>query len=374
MNEIPYPRRMTRTISVGPVKIGSAHPIAVQTMTNTPTQNLNATLAQIQKLAQAGAEIVRVAVPDQASANALPKLAASSPVPLIADIHFDYRLALKAIAAGVAGLRLNPGNLRQPKHVAAVAQAAKARGIPIRVGVNSGSLPADLLKKHGGPTALALVEAALRQSALLEKNQFSEIKISLKATDIATTVAAYRQLAKKVDYPFHLGITEAGTAFTGTVKSAIGLGILLAEGIGDTIRVSLAADPVAEVRAGWEILRSLGLRQRGAEVIACPTCARAAFDVAAVAEKIEKRLLTRPDPLRVAVMGCIVNGPGEATLSDLGLVGTSKGVLLYVAGRKIKRGALSEMVDELLKLAKPVSVASQRRENSLTRFKDRVRI
>jgi len=352
MNEIPYPRRLTRTVSVGPVKIGSGLPIAVQSMTNTPTQSVKATLAQIQKLVKAGCEIVRVAVPDQAAAEALPQLVSGSPVPLIADIHFDYRLALKAVAAGVAGLRLNPGNLRQAKHVTLVAQAARAKGIPIRVGVNAGSLPPDLLKKHGGPTPPALVEAALRQVSLLEKNGFTDLKISLKAADVATTVAAYRLLARRVDYPFHLGITEAGTAFTGTVKSAVGLGILLAEGIGDTIRVSLAADPVEELRVGWEILKSLGLRRRGVEVIACPTCARAAFDVAATAEKIEKKLLNRDTPLRIAVMGCIVNGPGEATLSGLGLVGTPKGVLLYVGGRKIKRGPLSEMLDELLKLAK----------------------
>jgi (E)-4-hydroxy-3-methylbut-2-enyl-diphosphate synthase len=352
MNKIPQPRRTTRTVSVGPVPIGSGYPIAVQSMTNTPTRDVKATLAQIQKLARAGCEIVRVAVPDQAAAEALPQLVAGSPAPLIADIHFDYRLALKAAAAGVAGLRLNPGNLRQEKHVAQVAEAAKARAIPIRVGVNAGSVPADLLKKHGGPKAQALVDAALRHVRLLEKHDFFEIKISLKAADVATTVAAYRLLAEKVDYPFHLGITEAGTAFTGTVKSAVGLGILLAEGIGDTLRVSLAADPVEEVRVAWEILRSLGLRRRGAEVIACPTCARAAFDVAATAEKIERKLLYRDQPLRIAVMGCIVNGPGEATLSDLGLVGTAKGVLLYVAGRKIKRGPLSEMLDELLNLAK----------------------
>jgi (E)-4-hydroxy-3-methylbut-2-enyl-diphosphate synthase len=339
-------------VVLGGVPIGSGHPLAVQSMTNTATRNLKATLAQIQKLVKAGCELVRVAVPDAAAAAALPRLVKGSPVPLIADIHFDYRLALKAVAAGVAGLRLNPGNLRQAKHVTLVAEAAKDQGLPIRVGVNAGSLPPDLLKKHGGPVPLALVEAALRHVRLLEKNEFFEIKISLKAADVATTVAAYRLLAKKVDYPFHLGITEAGTAFTGTVKSAVGLGILLAEGIGDTIRVSLAADPVEEVRVGWEILKSLGLRRRGSEVIACPTCARAAFDVAATAEKIEQKLLGRDRALRIAVMGCIVNGPGEATLSDLGLVGTPKGVLLYVAGRKSKRGPLAEMLGELLKLAK----------------------
>ena len=352
MNEIPASRRVTRTVVLGGVPIGSGHPLAVQSMTNTATRNLKATLAQIQKLVKAGCELVRVAVPDSAAAAALPRLVKGSPVPLIADIHFDYRLALKAVAAGVAGLRLNPGNLRQAKHVTLVAEAAKDQGLPIRVGVNAGSLPPDLLKKHGGPSPLALVEAALRHVRLLEKNEFFEIKISLKAADVATTVAAYRLLAKKVDYPFHLGITEAGTAFTGTVKSAVGLGILLAEGIGDTIRVSLAADPVEEVRVGWEILKSLGLRRRGSEVIACPTCARAAFDVAATAEKIEQKLLGRDRALRIAVMGCIVNGPGEATLSDLGLVGTPKGVLLYVAGRKSKRGPLAEMLGELLKLAK----------------------
>ena len=351
MNSIPCPRRLTRTVSIGPVAIGSGYPIAVQSMTNTSTQDVKATLAQIQRLVKAGCEIVRVAVPDPAAAAALPRLVAGSPAPLIADIHFDYRLALKAAAAGVAGLRLNPGNLRQEKHVAQVAEAAKDQGIPIRVGVNAGSVPADLLKKHGGPKAQALVDAALRQARLLEKHKFFEIKISLKAADVATTVAAYRLLAGKVDYPFHLGITEAGTAFTGTVKSAVGLGILLAEGIGDTIRVSLSADPVQEVRVAWEILKSLGLRRRGVEVIACPTCARAAFDVAATAERIEKQLLFRHQPLRIAVMGCIVNGPGEATLSDLGLVGTPKGILLYVAGRKVKRGPLAEMVAELLQLA-----------------------
>lgn len=352
MNQIPAPRRATRTIQVGSVTIGGQSPVRVQSMTNTPTHDFPATLRQIQKLFAAGCEIVRVAVPDLAAAKVLPRLVAESPGPLIADIHFDYRLALKAIAAGVAGLRINPGNLRSPQQVAAVAAAAKERGIPIRVGVNAGSVPKDLLKKFGEPTPQALVEAALRQVSLLEKAQFSDIKISLKAADVPTTVTAYRLLAREVDYPFHLGITEAGTAFTGTVKSAIGIGILLAEGIGDTIRVSLAADPAEEVRVAWEILKSLGLRRRGVEVVACPTCSRAGFDVAGVAALIEKRLARRQDPLRIAVMGCIVNGPGEATISDLGLVGTKQGILLYVSGRKVKRGNLAELTAELIKLAR----------------------
>jgi len=325
--------RGTRVISIGHVKIGGSHPIAVQSMTNTETANVRSTLAQIRKLAKAGCEIIRVAVPDARSAAALPGIIKRSPLPVVADIHFDPGLALASLQAGVHGLRLNPGNIRNKKKVAEIIDAAAERKVPIRVGVNAGSIPKDLLRKHNGPTAKALVASAMEHINILEDRGFADIKVSLKSSHVPTTVEAYRIMRKKRDYPLHLGITESGTLFTGLVKSSAGLGILLSEGIGDTIRVSLAADPADEVRACYALLRSLGLRRRGVTLIACPTCARTMIDVMKTAAAIEKRLSNVAEPLRIAVMGCGVNGPGEARHSDLGVVGTSRGAKMYLKGR-----------------------------------------
>jgi len=318
-------RRETRELLVGGVKVGGGAPISVQSMTSTRTTDVVATAAQIEKLAEAGCEIVRVAVPDAAAAAALPEILAGSPIPVIADIHFDHRLALRALDAGVAGLRLNPGNIGSQGRVREVVEAAKGRGVSIRIGVNAGSLEKDIMAgiDHGDPEALpgAMVKSAMRHIGILEGMDFTDIKVSLKASSIWPTVKAYRLLAEEVDYPFHIGITEAGTKFGGTVKSAVGIGLLLAEGLGDTLRVSLSGDPVEEVRVGWEILKSLGLRQRGVSVVACPTCGRIKIDAAALAITLEQRLGGLTEPVTVAVMGCVVNGPGEATEADVGITG-----------------------------------------------------
>lgn len=326
--------RGTKAISLGKVLIGGDNPIVVQSMTNTDTRDVARTLRQIRRLAKAGCEVIRIAVPNQESAAATAKITSASPVPVIADIHFDPKLALAALEAGVHGLRLNPGNIRNRRALREVISAAADRKVPIRVGVNAGSIARDVRKKHGGPTAAALVESAMEHITLLEDAGFNMIKVSLKASDVMTTVEAYRKMRSIRDYPLHLGITEAGTAFSGLIKSAAGIGILLAEGIGDTIRVSLAADPLLEIRAGYGILRSFGLRMRGVEVVACPACARAGLDVYKTANVLERRLQEISAPLRIAVMGCGVNGPGEARHSDLGCVGTPKGIQVYVKGKK----------------------------------------
>jgi len=305
-------RRMTRQIHVGPVLIGGDAPIAVQSMTNTKTQDARATLLQIRQLADAGCDIIRCAVPDMDAAIALKEIVAGSPIPVIADIHFDYKLALRAIESGVHGLRLNPGNIGGNEKVKAVVEAAKPKNIPIRIGVNAGSLPKDLLEKYGHPTAEALVEAAWRHIHILEEVDYRNIKVSLKCHDVPLTLAAYRLLASQCDYPLHVGITEAGTVNSGIIKSAVGIGALLAEGIGDTIRVSLTGDPVNEVKAGFEILKSLGLRTYGPTLISCPTCGRTSIDLEKLASVVEARLADIKEPISVAVMGCIVNGPGEA--------------------------------------------------------------
>ncbi len=332
----PAKRRVTRSLFIGNVQIGGNAPISVQSMTTTDTSDVPATRAQIQALARAGCEIVRVTVNSRRAAEALNALKATSPIPLIADIHFDHTLALKSIEAGIDGLRLNPGNIGGQRKVREVVRAAMAQKIPIRIGVNAGSLERDLLEKHGR-TPEAMVESALRHIHLLEKEGFDQIKVSLKASDVPRTVAAYRLLAKKVDYPFHIGITEAGTLFSGTIRSAIGLGILLSEGIGDTLRVSLSADPVEEVRVAHTILRDLGLRKQGVEMIACPTCGRAEIDVIPLAEHIERRLLGVKTYLKVAVMGCVVNGPGEAKEADVGVAGGRQGGILFRKGKPIRR-------------------------------------
>ena len=314
-------RRPTRAIRLGPYLIGGGHPIRVQSMTNTDTRDVAATLAQINALARAGCEIVRLAVLDEDAARAIAAIKALSPAPLVADIHFDHRLALLALESGVDALRINPGNIGGQRAVDAVAAAAKDRGVPIRIGVNSGSVEKELLRKYGGPTPEAMVESALGHVALLEARGFDQIKISLKSSNVPRTIAAYRLLAEKVDYPLHIGITEAGTPMRGAVKSAVGLGILLAEGLGDTLRVSLTGDPVTEIGVAYEILRALDIRARGPEIISCPTCGRTEIDLVGLAEAVEERLRGVTDVFTVAVMGCVVNGPGEAREADIGIAG-----------------------------------------------------
>ncbi|MFQ6672389.1 MAG: flavodoxin-dependent (E)-4-hydroxy-3-methylbut-2-enyl-diphosphate synthase, partial [Candidatus Tectimicrobiota bacterium] len=326
-------RTETRQIHVGGVPIGGGAPVVVQSMTKTDTEDVEATLAQIQDLAEGGCEIVRVAVPHERAAAALAEIAAASPLPLIADIHFNYRLALRAVEAGVHGLRLNPGNIGEPWKVKEVVRAAQAAGVPIRIGVNAGSLEADLKAQYPDDVPRAMVESALRQTRMLEGLGFEDIKISLKASDVPTTVEAYRRMAELSDVPLHLGITEAGTAFSGTVKSAVGLGILLSEGIGDTIRVSLASDATEEVRVAYEILEALDLRRRGVNIVACPTCGRLEFDMLSLVARIERTLAPIETPIRVAIMGCVVNGPGEAEKADVGLAAGNGYGLLYQNGQ-----------------------------------------
>ena len=313
--------RKSRPVQIKHVQIGGGAPVAIQSMTKTDTSDVGATVAQIEEMVRAGCEIVRLAVPDNDAAVALKEIRKRVPeVPLVADIHFHYKLALMALEAGIDKLRLNPGNIGAHERVREVVRAAQSQKVPIRIGVNGGSLEKDLLKKYGTATPEAMVESALRHIQILEDLDFTDIIISLKASDVHRTVAAYRLLAEKVDYPFHLGVTEAGTSFTGTVKSSIGLGILLHEGIGDTIRVSLAAEPQEEVRVAWEIVKSLGLRTRGVTVVACPTCGRLDVDnFVGIVEEIERRLAHIEEPLHLSIMGCAVNGPGEAHDSQLGI-------------------------------------------------------
>ena len=340
-------RRLTRQLEVGKVKVGGTAPIAVQSMTNTKTSDPVATLEQINRLAEAGCDIVRCAVPDMAAAEGLKTIVAESPIPVIADIHFDYKLALAAIEAGVDGLRLNPGNIGGNDRVAAVVEAAKKRNIPIRIGVNAGSLPKDLLEKYGHPTPEALVEAAWRHIRILEEMDYKNIKISLKAHDVPLTLAAYRLMASQCDYPLHVGITEAGTVNSGIIKSAVGIGTLLAEGIGDTIRVSLTGDPMREVKVGFEILKSLGLREYGPTLISCPTCGRTQINLEKLALEVEKRLAEISEPITVAVMGCVVNGPGEAREADVGIAGGINEGLIFRKGEVLKKVAEADIIDEL---------------------------
>lgn len=311
----------TRAIRLGALTIGGGAPVVVQSMTNTDTRDVEATLAQIAELEARGCEAIRLAVPDTAAAAALSAIRAGTRLPLIADIHFDARLAVAAVEAGLDGLRINPGNIGSRAHVYRVIDAAKAHGAAIRVGVNSGSVEKALLEKYGGPSPDAMVASALGHVRLLEQRGFDQIKISLKSSSVLHTLAAYRTLAASCDYPLHIGVTEAGGLVRGTVKSSVGLGILLHEGIGDTLRVSLTADPVEELVVAWEILRALGLRSRGPEIISCPTCGRTEIDLFALARAVEERLATSTATIKVAVMGCVVNGPGEAREADLGLAG-----------------------------------------------------
>lgn len=341
-------RRKTREIKVGGVKIGGRAPVVVQSMTNTDTRDVAATVSQIKRLEDAGCEIVRVAVLNSDSADALNKIKSKISIPLIADIHFDYRLALKAIEKGVDGLRINPGNIGERWKVEEVVKTAKDKGIPIRIGVNAGSLKKDLLKKFGHSPE-ALVKSAEEEINILEDMNFRDIKVSLKASDVLTTVDAYRLFSKRFNYPLHIGISEAGPIFSGTIKSSIGLGILLYEGIGDTIRVSLTADPVEEVRVAYEILKSLKLREHGINIISCPTCGRCEIDIIGIAQEVEKRLMGIKKHLDIAVMGCVVNGPGEARKADIGIAG-GKGIgILFKKGKVIKKVRERELADTIVK-------------------------
>jgi len=349
-------RNNTRKLHVGNVPVGGGSTISIQSMSKTDTRDAAATARQIRRLAKAGCEIIRVAVPDLEAAQALGKIRKAIPIPLIADIHFDWRLALEAIKQGVDGLRINPGNIGARWKVAHVVSACKDEGIPIRIGVNAGSLEKDLLMKYGHPVPEALVESAAEHITILESLDFREIKVSLKASNVLTTVDAYRLFAKKFNYPLHIGISEAGPSFTGIIKSSVGLGILLSEGIGDTIRVSLSADPVQEVRVAYEILKSLDLRQKGANIISCPTCGRCQIDIRGLAARVESKLKSIKKPLTVAVMGCVVNGPGEAREADIGIAGGKGRGILFRKGKVVKtvreKDLLRELMSEIDKGAK----------------------
>lgn len=350
-------RRVTRPLTLGTVPVGGTAPIVVQSMTNTDTRDVEATVGQIEALVAAGCEVVRVAVPDEEAARAVWAIVRQVAVPVIADIHFDYRLAIAALEGGVQGLRINPGNIGPRKNVDAVVDAAKAQGAVLRVGVNSGSVDKKLLQKFGGPTPEAMVESALSHVRLLEKRHFYNTKISLKSSSVLDSIAAYRLLAARCDYPLHIGITEAGSVRRGAVKSAVGLGILLWEGIGDTLRVSLTADPVEEISVAWDILRALGLREYGPEIISCPTCGRTEIDLISLAAEVERRLMGEKAPIKVAVMGCVVNGPGEAREADLGLAGGRDKGIIFRKGEVIRtvrgQGALlTAFMEELTLLLK----------------------
>jgi len=341
-------RRVSRRIQLGDVAIGGEAPISVQSMCSTSTADVPATLDQITRLADAGCEIVRCAVPDEEAARALAAIRSSCPIPLVADIHFDYRLAMTALHSGVDGLRLNPGNIGARWKVEEVVKACAERRVPIRIGVNAGSLEKELLERYGHPTAEAMVQSALGHIRILEDLDFRDIKVSLKASDIRRTVEAYRLLAAQVDYPLHIGITEAGTTWSGTVKSAVGIGTLLYDGIGDTLRVSLTGDPVEEVRVGWEILKALELRRRGPVFVSCPTCGRCQIDLISVAEEVEQRLHDLPLSITVAVMGCVVNGPGEAREADLGIAGGKGQGILFRRGEIVRKVPQAELADALV--------------------------
>ena len=344
-----FKRKKTRMIHIGPVAIGGGAPISVQSMCNTKTTDTKATVAQIKALQAAGCDIVRLAVPDMQTAKNLHNIIAQVNVPLVADIHFDYKLALEAIEQGISALRLNPGNIGGEEKVKAVVKAAKAHNVPIRIGVNAGSLDKKILATYGGVTPEALVESAMQHVKILEALDFHDMKISLKAHDVPLTLAAYRLMSETVDYPLHLGITEAGTVNTGIIKSAVGIGALLAEGIGDTFRISLTGDPVVEVKVANEILKSLGLKEYGPTLIACPTCGRTSIDLPAIAAKVEAKLAAIKDSIDVAVMGCVVNGPGEARGADVGIAGGNGEGLIFRKGEIIRKVPEAVLVDELFK-------------------------
>ena len=342
-------RKKTRQIHIGPVAIGGGAPVSVQSMCNTKTTDTEATVEQIKALQTAGCDIVRLAVPDMEAARNLGSIIRAVDVPLVADIHFDYKLALEAIRQGISALRLNPGNIGGEEKVKAVVQVAKEKHIPIRIGVNAGSLDKKILAKYGAVTPEAMVESALQHIRILENLDFYDMKISLKAHDVPLTLAAYRLMSETVDYPLHLGITEAGTVNTGIIKSAVGIGALLAEGIGDTFRISLTGDPVVEVRVANEILKSLGMKEYGPNLIACPTCGRTSIDLPAIAAQVEKKLAGIRDSIDVAVMGCVVNGPGEARGADVGIAGGSGEGLIFRKGEIVRKVPEEMLVEELFK-------------------------
>ncbi|MBS6349007.1 MAG: flavodoxin-dependent (E)-4-hydroxy-3-methylbut-2-enyl-diphosphate synthase [Oscillospiraceae bacterium] len=341
---------MTKQIMVGGVPIGGGAPVTIQSMTNTRTDDVEATLHQIRTLAAAGCEIIRVAVPDMAAAKAVGKIKEDSPIPVVVDIHFDYKLALEAIAAGADKVRINPGNIGGADHVKAVAQACARRGVPIRIGVNGGSLEKPLLAKYGGVCPEAMVESAFGHIRLLNQFDFDDICVSLKSSSVPMTMKAYQLMNQASDYPLHIGVTEAGTVRMGTLKSAVGIGGLLALGIGDTMRVSLSADPVEEVYAAKEILKAAGVRREGAELVSCPTCGRTRIDLIALANEVEERLKTVDKTITVAVMGCVVNGPGEASAADCGIAGGVGEGLLFKKGQIVKKVPQEQLVDELFAL------------------------
>ncbi|MFV0490537.1 MAG: flavodoxin-dependent (E)-4-hydroxy-3-methylbut-2-enyl-diphosphate synthase [Pseudorhodobacter sp.] len=344
-------RRKSRQVWVGTVPVGGDAPIAVQTMTNTITSDVRATIEQVQRCADAGADIVRISTPDAESTLALRKIIAESPVPIVADIHFHYKRAIEAAEAGAACLRINPGNIGDAKRVAEVVRAAKDHGASIRIGVNAGSLERHLLEKYGEPCPDAMVESGLDHIKLLQDHDFHEFKISVKASDVFLAAAAYQAISEATDCPIHLGITEAGGRMSGTVKSAIGLGNLLWMGVGDTIRVSLSADPEEEVKVGFEILKSLGLRTRGVQIISCPSCARQGFDVIRTVEKLERRLEHIKTPMSLSIIGCVVNGPGEALMTDLGFTGGGAGSgMVYMAGKQSHKMTNDQMIDHIVEL------------------------
>ncbi|MBF9038975.1 flavodoxin-dependent (E)-4-hydroxy-3-methylbut-2-enyl-diphosphate synthase [Rhodobacterales bacterium LSUCC0387] len=342
-------RRKSRQIHVGSVPVGGDAPISVQTMTNTPTTDIKATIAQVQACAEAGADIVRVSVPDEASSKALKEIVRESSVPIVADIHFHYKRGIEAAEAGAACLRINPGNIGDATRVREVIKAARDHNCSIRIGVNAGSLEKHLLEKYGEPCPEAMIESGLDHIRILQDNDFHEFKISVKASDVFLAAAAYQGLAEATDAPIHLGITEAGSLTSGTIKSAIGLGSLLWMGIGDTIRVSLSADPVQEVKVGYEILKSLGLRHRGVNIISCPSCARQGFDVIKTVEALEKRLEHIKTPMSLSIIGCVVNGPGEALMTDVGFTGGGAGSgMVYLAGKQSHKLNNDQMIDHIV--------------------------
>ncbi len=353
--------RKSRQINIGGIRVGGGAPVTVQSMTKTDTRDVPATVAQIKGLERAGCDIVRLAVPDMEAAKALGKIKRQTTIPIVSDIHFDYLLALEAVKQGVDGMRINPGNIGAKYRIKAVVDAVKERGIPIRIGVNSGSLEKDILKKHGSPTPEALAESALRHVSILEDLDFRDIKISVKSTDVRKMIAAYRILAEQTDYPLHLGVTEAGTYDMGTIKSSIGIGTLLADGIGDTIRVSLTGDPVDEIDVGIKILKSLGIRRNGIELISCPGCGRLEIDLMKLVKDVEDRIVgfELPRPIKVAILGCVVNGPGEASEADLGIAGGRGKGMLYKDGKLVRSFREENIVDELVKelatFAEPVN-------------------
>lgn len=342
-------RKKTRQVRVGSVLVGGDAPVSIQSMTNTDTRDAEATLEQIRKLHIAGCEIIRCAVPDMEAAESLKEICKMSPMPVVADIHFDYRLALKSIENGVAALRINPGNIGSMERVKIVAETAKAKNIPIRIGVNSGSLEKEILERDGKVTADGLVESAMSHVKILEEVGFYDIVISIKSSDVPMMIKAYRLMSEKCDYPLHLGVTESGTVFRGTIKSTLGIGTLLAEGIGDTIRVSLTSDPIEEIKVAKEMLQALGLRKQGMQFVSCPTCGRTEINLIKIAEEVEKRLENCNKNIKVAVMGCVVNGPGEAREADIGIAGGHGVGLIFKKGQIIKKVKEEDLVEELLK-------------------------